>query len=126
LTTGVTIPPVLAYSLLRVGLFAGTLLILLVLLRDLPFLLVVAIAALVSGLASYFLLSRQRRAMAGVVAARVQRAQQQMDAAAAAEDEALDAAEREQRANQDPTKKIVDSTVDDVADNSDDSAGQSR
>jgi len=89
LTTAVTIPPVLAYSITRLALFAATLLILVALLRDLPFLLVLAIAAVVSGVASYFLLARQRRAMAGSVAAQVRRVQERVDRAAGAEDGAV-------------------------------------
>jgi type III secretory pathway component EscV len=126
LTTGVTIPPVLVYSVSRVALFAATFLILLALLRDVSPLLVLLIAAVVSGVASYFLLARQRQAMAGVVAARVSKVQKRIDRAAAAEDQAVDAAEREQRMAKGSAKEIVDPSGDEAVDNSGDSAGQGR
>lgn len=126
MTTGVTIPPVLVYSVSRVALFAATFLILLALLRDVSPLLVLLIAAVVSGVASYFLLARQRQAMAGVVAARVSKVQKRIDRAAAAEDQAVDAAEREQRMAKGSAKEIVDPSGDEAVDNSGDSAGQGR
>jgi flagellar biosynthesis component FlhA len=114
------------YSVSRVALFAATFLILLALLRDVSPLLVLLIAAVVSGVASYFLLARQRQAMAGVVAARVSKVQKRIDRAAAAEDQAVDAAEREQRMAKGSAKEIVDPSGDEAVDNSGDSAGQGR
>jgi hypothetical protein len=57
-----------------------------------PLLLVVAL--LVSGLLSWFVLSRQRIAMGGVVERRVNRVRQGIDSRAAAEDAYVDALQR--------------------------------
>jgi hypothetical protein len=85
-------PPVLSYSIARVALFAAVLLGLLLALPQLSVLLVAAIAALVSGILSYFLLAGSREAMARSVARRVRRVQERLDRAAAAEDDTIDRA----------------------------------
>jgi hypothetical protein len=80
----VNVHPVLRYTTLRISLFLGVLLLLSLLgLRDLPLL---ALAVLVSGLISYSLLSKQRDAMSGVVAGRIQRIRRSIDDSARAED----------------------------------------
>jgi TctA family transporter len=63
-----TMPPALAYSLARLGLFLATLLLLyLVGARGL---LLVALALLISGIISFVVLSRQRDAMSSSLSAR--------------------------------------------------------
>jgi hypothetical protein len=75
---------VLRYTTLRIALFLGVLLLLSLLrVRGLPLL---ALAVLISGLLSYRLLSRQRDAMSGAVAGRIQRIRQSIDDSARAED----------------------------------------
>jgi hypothetical protein len=62
-------PPVLAYSLSRIGLFLGTLLLLyLVGARGL---LLLALALLISGIISFVVLSRQRDAMSSSLSTRL-------------------------------------------------------
>lgn len=90
LTERVNLPPAASYSLLRLALFGATLVLLTAVLRGTSFIVVLAIATLVSGVLSYFLLARSREQMAGVVAGRMSRLNDRLDAGAAAEDEALD------------------------------------
>jgi hypothetical protein len=80
----VNVPPALRYSLLRLTLFAAVLVVL-ALLGMRGVLLLVA-AVLVSGLASYSLLSRERDAMARSVNDRVDRVRRRMDERTRAED----------------------------------------
>jgi len=82
----VNIPPAVTYSVARIAIFAVTLLFLLLALPRLNLLLVAAIAALVSGVLSYYLLAGPREAMARSVARRVRGAQARLDRAASAED----------------------------------------
>jgi Protein of unknown function (DUF4229) len=93
LTGGVNIPPALTYSVARIAIFAVTLLFLLLALPRLNLLLVAAIAALVSGVLSYYLLAGPRERMARSVARRVRGAQERLDRKAAAEDSPEDAPE---------------------------------
>ncbi|MBA3744730.1 DUF4229 domain-containing protein [Sporichthya sp.] len=86
-------PPTVSYSVRRLALFAATLALLTALLRGTPFVAVLLIATLVSGVLSYFLLAGSRERMAQVVAGRVSRLNDRLDLGAAAEDAALDAAE---------------------------------
>ncbi|HUR74786.1 MAG TPA: DUF4229 domain-containing protein [Sporichthya sp.] len=88
------VPPAVSYSVRRLALFGATLVLCAALLRGTPFLLVLLIATLVSGVLSYFLLAGSRERMAVGVAGRVQRLSQRLDKGAAAEDAELDAAEQ--------------------------------
>ncbi len=81
------------YSLQRLALFGGTLLLCAAVLRGSSFFVVLLLATLISGVLSYFLLARSREQMALVVAGRMKRLNERLDAGAVAEDEALDAAE---------------------------------
>ncbi|MFZ5851857.1 MAG: DUF4229 domain-containing protein [Actinomycetota bacterium] len=84
------------YTLSRAGLFALTFgLLYLVAGRRVDVLLVALLALLVSGLLSYVLLRGQRDALAAQVAERARRAQQRMDAATRAEDDADERRRRE-------------------------------
>ena len=94
MTDPVKLPPTVSYSVLRLALFAATLALLAALLRGTNFVVVLALATLISGVLSYFLLARSREQMARVVAGRVTRLNARLDAGAAAEDQALDQAER--------------------------------
>lgn len=76
--------PAVAYSLSRITLFVVALWVLYFL--GARGLLLIALAALASGLISYVVLSRQRDAMSAAVSARVRRMQERIDASAAAED----------------------------------------
>jgi hypothetical protein len=96
----VSIPPAASYTLRRLGLFLATLALGVALLRDLPFFVVLVIATAVSSVLSYFLLAGPREAMARSVSGRVGALNARIDAGAAAEDEALDAAERARQAAQ--------------------------
>lgn len=87
----VRLPPTAAYSLARIALFAVTLLVLLLALPRVHVLIVAAIAALVSGALSYYLLAGPREAMARSVEGRVRGLRGRLDRAAAKEDAALDA-----------------------------------
>lgn len=74
-----------AYTTARILLFAvATLLLYLAGARGL---LLLGLALLVSGIASYMLLSRQRDAMSGALVKRLTRARQRLDAGAASEDD---------------------------------------
>jgi hypothetical protein len=98
----VNLPPTVSYSVLRLALFGATLALLSALLRGTQFVVVLAIATLISGVLSYFLLAGSREQMARVVAGRVSRLNARLDAGAAAEDEALDAAEQGEQAQPKP------------------------
>lgn len=91
-TGSVKVPPTVSYSVLRLALFGATLALLSAVMRGASFVLVLAVATLVSGVLSYFLLSGSREQMARAVAGRMTRLNQRLDAGAAAEDEALDRA----------------------------------
>lgn len=94
LTERVKVPATVSYSVLRLALFAATLALSAAVLRGTSFIVVLAVATLISGVLSYFLLARSREQMARVVAGRVSRLNARLDAGAAAEDEALDEVER--------------------------------
>jgi Protein of unknown function (DUF4229) len=83
--------PVLVYSLLRAGLFAVALGLLY--LAGARGVLLLAMALLVSGLASLWLLMRQRDAVSAAVVERSRRARARLDEAAAAEDADVNPAE---------------------------------
>lgn len=87
------VPPTLSYTLRRLALFAATLVLCAALLRGVNGLVVVAVAALVSGVLSYFLLSGPRQQMARSMQQRMGRLNARLDAGATREDAALDAAE---------------------------------
>jgi hypothetical protein len=87
----VKLPPAVSYSLARIAIFAVTLVVLLLALPRLNLLVVAAIAALVSGALSYYLLAGPREAMARSVEGRVSGLRERIDRAAAKEDAALDA-----------------------------------
>src|SRR4051812_7620758 len=87
------IPPALSYSVRRLALFAGTLLLASVALPGANPIAVLAVATLVSAVLSYFLLAGPRTAMANSVEARLKGIGKRIDASARAEDAALDAAE---------------------------------
>jgi ABC-type bacteriocin/lantibiotic exporter with double-glycine peptidase domain len=78
------------YTALRLGLFLASLLVVVgvwMLLADsVPVLWVVVIAFVISGLASYFLLNRQREAFARRVETRAERMQQRFEEMKAKED----------------------------------------
>jgi hypothetical protein len=93
----VKLPPIVSYSVLRLALFGATVALVNAVLRGTPFVLVLLIATLISGVLSYFLLASSREQVAQAVAGRVTRVNARLDAGAAAEDEALDAAEQGQR-----------------------------
>ncbi|MDI2127024.1 DUF4229 domain-containing protein [Yinghuangia seranimata] len=86
--------PALYYTLLRMGLFAGVLLVVWLLFRY-PIgltgngagILAVGIALAVSGVLSYFLLNNQREAMSAALVARVERAKARIEEGASAEDD---------------------------------------
>ena len=84
--------PVLTYSLLRLAIFAVTLLVLYLL--GARGLLLLALAVLVSGLVSFLALSRQRDAMSGVLVRRLERTRQRMQEAETREDAADEEARR--------------------------------
>ena len=83
------IGPILAYTALRLGLFAAVWLVL-QLLTTLRGLWAIVVAILVSGLISIFVLNRQRTAMGDVIGGFFGRINARIDAASRAEDE-LDA-----------------------------------
>lgn len=87
------LPPTVSYSVLRLALFGATLALLTAVLRGTPFVAVLLIATLISGVLSFFLLAGSRERMAQVVAGRVSRLNDRLDSSASAEDAALDAAE---------------------------------
>lgn len=88
------VPPTVSYSVRRLALFGATLALCTALLRGTPFVAVLLIATLVSGVLSYFLLAGSREQMALVVAGRMKRLNERLDSSAAAEDAVLDAAEQ--------------------------------
>lgn len=88
------LPPAATYTVQRLALFAGTVVFSAAVLRGTPFIVVLGIAAIVSGILSYFLLAGSRARMAEAVAGKVSQLNERIDARAAAEDEALDAAEQ--------------------------------
>jgi hypothetical protein len=88
------VPPTVSYSVRRLVLFGATLGLCAAVLRGTPFLVVLMVATLISGVLSYFLLAGSRERMAQVVAGRVHRLGERLDSGAAAEDAALDAAEQ--------------------------------
>ena len=87
-------PPAAMYSVQRLALFAGTLVLCAAVLRGTSFLLVLFVATLISGVLSYFVLARSREQMALGVAGRMKRLNERLEAGAVAEDAALDAAEQ--------------------------------
>jgi hypothetical protein len=89
----VQLPPAVSYSLRRIGLFMAVLGLSVVTLHGLSPILVLMVATVVSGGLSYFLLAGTREQMARSVAGRVRRVNERLDAGAAKEDAALDAAE---------------------------------
>jgi hypothetical protein len=89
----VTLPPAAAYSLRRIGLFLVTLVVSTAVMRGVNFIFVLAFATLVSGVLSYVLLSGSREQMASSISGRMRRLNARLDAGAAREDAALDAAE---------------------------------
>jgi hypothetical protein len=93
LTCGVHLPPSLSYTLRRLGLFVGVLGLASVTLRGVDPIVVLMVATLVSGVLSYVLLAGPREQMARSVAGRFTRLGSRIDAGAAKEDAALDAAE---------------------------------
>lgn len=93
LTDAVQLPPAVSYSLRRIGLFMAVLGLSVVTLHGLSPILVLMVATVVSGGLSYFLLAGTREQMARSVAGRVRRVNERLDAGAAKEDAALDAAE---------------------------------
>ncbi|PZG22997.1 DUF4229 domain-containing protein [Nonomuraea aridisoli] len=70
--------PVLVYTLCRIGLFAVTLLVLLLLGLHNPFVLIVA-SFVISGVASYVLLSKQRDAVSERISNKIDRPKPQSD-----------------------------------------------
>jgi hypothetical protein len=90
----VQLPPAASYTLRRIGLFVAVLGLSAVTLHGLGPVLVLVVATVVSGGLSYFLLAGSREQMARSVAGRVRRVNARLDAGAAKEDAALDAAER--------------------------------
>jgi hypothetical protein len=89
----VTLPPAASYSIRRIGLFLATLVLAAATLRGVNFFIVIVVATVVSGVLSYVLLSGPRQQMASSLAGRVGRLNARLDAGAAREDAALDAAE---------------------------------
>jgi hypothetical protein len=77
----------------RIGVFVAVLGLSVVTLRGVSPVVVLVVATLVSGGLSYFLLSDSREQMARSLAGRVRRVNARLDAGAAKEDAALDAAE---------------------------------
>ncbi|MFC4010991.1 DUF4229 domain-containing protein [Nonomuraea purpurea] len=71
-------PPVLVYTLSRIGLFLVTLLVLFLAGLQNPLLLILA-SFLISGIASYVLLSKQRDAMSARISDRLDRPKTQDD-----------------------------------------------
>jgi hypothetical protein len=90
LTSTVKLPATVSYSVARVAIFAVTLMVLLLALPRLHVLLVAAIAAVVSGVLSYYWLAAPREAMARSVEGRVRGLRDRIDRSAAKEDAALD------------------------------------
>ncbi|MGQ0623716.1 MAG: DUF4229 domain-containing protein [Sporichthyaceae bacterium] len=101
----VRISPSVSYSVRRLALFAGTLIFLSAVLRGASPIVVLAAAAIVSGILSYFLLAGPRSAMAGSLASRLSRLNARLDSGAAAEDAALEDAERRARRPDSPASE---------------------
>jgi hypothetical protein len=89
----VQLPPAASYSIRRIGLFLGTLIVSTAIMRGVNFFFVLLFATLVSGVLSYVLLSGSREQMAKSVSGRLSRLNARLDAGAAREDAVLDAAE---------------------------------
>lgn len=89
------LPVSLSYSIRRLALFAVTLMFLVIVLPGANFILVLAIATIVSGFLSYFLLAGPREQMARSFETKVKNLNRRLDAGGRAEDAALDAAENE-------------------------------
>lgn len=89
--------PAASYTLRRLALFAGTLVLCAAVLRGVDGFVVLAVAAVVSGVLSYFFLAGPREEMARSVAGRFRRLNQRLDAGGAREDAALDALEHRER-----------------------------
>lgn len=87
------IPPAVTYTVRRMGLFVATLFFCSAVMRGVNPIVVLAVATLVSGGLSFVLLARPREEMARSLAGRMGRFGQRLDAGAAKEDAALDAAE---------------------------------
>lgn len=105
--------PTLRYSTLRVAILAGVFFLLaLIGFRGIVLL---VLAAAISGLASYVVLSRQRDAMAAVVEEKLRRTRERIDSSAAAEDDI-------------PSGRVVDGVVVDERDRrpSDQTSDQKR
>jgi small-conductance mechanosensitive channel len=88
----VKIPPAVSYSVRRIGLFVATLALCAATLRGVDPIVVLLVATLVSAVLSYVLLAGAREQMARSLAGRVRRIGERLDAGAAKEDAALDAA----------------------------------
>jgi hypothetical protein len=88
------LPPSVSYSVRRLALFAATVLFVSVALPGVDPIVKLAIAAIVSGVLSFFVLSGPRKAMAVAVEAKLKGLNQRLDEGAASEDALLDAAER--------------------------------
>ncbi len=103
--SAMNIPPSLSYTIRRLALFAATLLFASVMLRGVDPIIILAVATIVSGILSFFVLSGPRKEMARSVEARMKGLNQRINDGAAAEDAALDAAERARaQAPQDPAE----------------------
>ena len=94
------IPPAVSYSLRRIGLFVAVLGLSAVTLRGVSPIVVLLVATLVSGGLSYYLLAGSREEMARSMTGRVRRLNARLDAGAAKEDAAVDAAERSKQNKQ--------------------------
>lgn len=88
------IPPSVSYTVRRLLLFVGTVIFCSIVLRGLDPIVMLAIATIVSGILSYFLLAAPREAMARTLEAKVKGLNQRINDGAAAEDAILDQAER--------------------------------
>jgi hypothetical protein len=77
--------PTLYYSVLRIGLFAVAFLLLYI--AGARSWLLLALAALVSAVVSYFVLSPQRSAMSGAIDRKINNFRQRLDAGTRAEDD---------------------------------------
>jgi hypothetical protein len=97
----VQLPPSVSYSLRRIGLFVAVLGLSAVTLHGLSPIVVLVVATVVSGGLSYFLLAGTREQMARSLAGRVRGMSARLDAGAAKEDAALDAADRSKQKKQD-------------------------
>lgn len=96
-TGSVKVSPSVSYSIRRLLLFAGTLVLCAALLPGVSPILILAAAAVISGVLSYFLLAGAREQMAASVAGRMTKLNSRLEAGAATEDAALDEAEERVR-----------------------------